>query len=523
MPNTAQLKFQEVDLSQSVSDIPVGLNAVSVRTKRGPFHRTDIVVNSFAQFVRTFGAEVSNLNGPSLVRRALETGSRLRINRVGHYTDPSDRSTLDAVLATHDTDTVFADMGDGSSAFDLTLKPELKGEDYNNLTIYINPASNGNADYFNILIEHSRESDLNELYENLVIPGTPTAAQSTYLKKVSEESKFFTVTYNDLSGETAPVRPADGSWDMQGGDDGTTPSDSDYIGSSAGKTGFYAFDDFDDFELIAALDTDTQAVHTGGASYANNRQDCIYVGHLPNSNKTATDIISAREDTNVDTTFAAFFAGGIKITDPLTGKERELSELGDVLGLAARSAAEYGEWWSFAGPQRGTLGNVLGVVNNFGTPGTLAALNELARHQINTVINRDGRIMLWGNFTAQLANTRKSFLNVRRLLIHIRKSLKPLLENYLEEPNDPITWSRMYQAAKPYMDSLLSPEKRALVDYDWRGDQFAASESDYAINDPADVSQGKYLIEVVLKEVVSLQELTIKFISAPGGVDVQEV
>lgn len=517
MPNAAKVQYNEIDQSFFVNSILTGLAAVSLRTKRGPFGHNDTIITSWVEFSKIYGGEVAGLEGPTLAKRALSRGAKLRVNKMGHYTAIGTPSSLDAVKGTIDeTGAQFARDG-VVDLFNLLLK--YPGADYNNLVIAITDASNGDADSFNLTITHTIDAVLNEKYENLKIPTGANVANSTYLKDVQAKSGLVDVVYLDTTAAVAPVRPVNGTWSITGGTDGTAPNDTDYNGDPAG-TGYHAFNKYDDFEVIAALDRDTASVLTAGATYAKNREDCVFLGHLPNSNLTTTALKAARAATTVDTRFAAFFAGGLRIRSPFfEGQFLDISELGDVIGAAMRSSAEFGPWWSFAGSNRGFIDNAVSVINNF-VEG--AKQDELAQRQINIVVNKGGQIFIKGNFSAQMAASRKSFLNVVKLIIYMKKSLQPSLERYLEQPNDFRTFREIFNEVQPFLDSLVGEEKRALVEYRWDGDQFANKDSDLKVNNRADLDQGKYKVELYLKEVVSLQEFTVNIISTPSGVSFEE-
>lgn len=521
MPNTAQVKFNEVDLTQQVAEIDKGIVAISVATKRGPFGHDGEVISSWEAWKAKYGGESIGLPGATLVKRMFQYGARVRTNRMGHYTDASDRSTLDAVLGSISGGD-FANNDDVAPVqmFNLILK--YKGADYNNLTIYIDPASNGDDTYFNLAIEHNLEPGLNELYENLKVPGILTVAEqqdnpdNQWLKQIANQSKLVIPVYTDLSSATAPnLRPLDDQWDVAGGDDGTAPDDTDYSGDSAGETGFFAFDSKDDFTHIAALDNYSATVMQAGAAYVENREDCVLVASLDYSvSNTSAALQTAKAALNVDSKYVYFVTAGININDAVTSTQKDFHEIGDVLGIAAKSESEFGPWYSFAGHNRGVLQNVNGVVNNFGTKGKLSELNDLARKQINCVINRKGKVMVWGNFSGQLETSVKSFIANVKLGIFIKKSLEPVLEAFLEEPNDIATWRRIYDVVKPFFDDLASDSKRALDSWEWNGDQFAPDLDSLQINRKSDVLAGKYKVQLVIVEKVSLQEFTLNIISS---------
>lgn len=518
MPNSSKTKFNEIDQSFSIDSVLKGLAAVSLQTLRGPFGHDGEVMTSWPEFKKKYGGEVEGLEGPTLAKRALSRGAQLRINKVGHYTNAADASTLDAVKAAFPATLGSESSVTAESYFTLQLK--YAGKDYNNIVAIISEASNGDAAAFNLAIEHLEDSSINELYENLKVTAT-TVAESKYLDDVIGKSKIVDVTYLDNSADTK-LKPDAGTFSATGGSDGTAPTSLDYAGDEAGGTGPYAFDSYEDFEVIASLDNSETAVATAMGNYAAAREDCVAIIHLPNSLNTVAALKTERDSIGLDTRFAYFVTGGLKINDPfVAGKTREISELGDVIGAAMRSSVEFGEWYSFAGTQRGFITNALGVVNNFGTAGS-AKLDQLAQRQINVVVNKNGTTYIKGNFSAQKANSRKSFINVVKLLIHIKKSLGPAVEKYLEQPNDFRTFREIYNEVQPYFQSLVSQEKRALIDYDWKGDQFANSDSELTVNTREELDQGKYKVELYLKEIVSLQEFTINIISAPSGVSFED-
>lgn len=517
--NSAQVIFEEQDLSFFVESQIQGIGAVLLKTKRGQYGIRDDIYTSWAQFVRHYGGESLDFPGATLVKRAITKGASLRIVKIGHYTTIANPSTLDAVKAAIDeSGPDFAIVTGAIDAFDLIIK--YPGADYNNIQVIIAAASNGDTNSFNLQINHLIESDLNELYENLTIPGTPSVANSHYLDDITSKSELVDVVYKDLSAQTAPLRPANGTWNFIGGTNGGTIVDADYAGDPGG-TGIYFLNNFDDFEVFAAFDNESTALYNSMSTYVASRQDCVGLVHIPNSNDSVAENIAFRTGLTADSRYLAFFTGGVKIRNPYVASDVNtpinISELGDVMGIACKSSAQFGPWWSFAGTQRGLITDIVGIVNNF-APGGPSRLNQLAQKQINAVVSINNNYFVKGNFSGQKATSRKSFLNVVKLLIYIRKSLRPTLEKYLEQPNDFRTFRELYNEVDPFFRSLASTDKRALVDYEWRGDQFANKDSELKINNRTDLDAGKYVVELWLKETVSLQEMTIKIISAPSGV-----
>jgi len=614
MSKAARVKFSVENLTQVVSPAATGISFVSGQSVRGPFADPVDIINSWPKFVDIYGGLSDVSNAPLLVRRILEKGGNIRFSRVGHYTDPTDESTLDAVLATPsplilfeidapfiidndidmtingvdittvsfdtDSNTTFNNLAaqiktsafvvdayvidnggdatdmyivpaegvtlsltaititggvsqavdsqtditsivdnDGQTLFSLVLKNA--GVDGNNFNITLGEASNGGVNYFKITLSHQTE-DIVEIYDNLIITGNPTAGESTYLKNIVEGSSYINVTYGNLSnfvGQLVPIKPI--SFSYITGSDGTTPVDADYIGDSAAKNGLHAFDAYDDAYEMIALDNSSDAVNVAGASYATNREDLQYVVHLPISLKTTTALIAKRDELGINTKFAYLVSGGITIFDPITSQKIDITEAADVVALASKSAQDFGPWYSFAGLNRGVLQGVLGVTNNFGTPATYDDLNNLAAKQINMTITKNGQTVLWGNHSSQLADDQEKFNNVVRLVIYLRKTLIPLLETFLEEPNDIPTWRRIFYTAQPFMNGLV--DKRAMYSYEWHGDQDASSLDNLTINNAADVSNGIYKIQLLIGAIPGMNEIDLKLTLTRAGATFAEV
>lgn len=414
--------------------------------------------------------------------------------------------------------TVFANATP-VTLFGLTIK--YPGADYNNIIFTIANASNGDANSFNLNIEHLIEPSLNESYPNIKIIGNPTAANATFLADVIAGSNLVNVGYVDLSGTSGQLRPLNTSIKLDLGTDGSAIVDTDVIGNSASKVGLNAFDGIGDMFEIGCVSSSV-TVLAAGISYAENRKDLVFYGHLNNNLVTAAQITAAKDAMLVDSTYGALWAGGLNITDPLTTLPRALSGIGDILGASGYCNAKFGPWMSFAGTNRGKLFNALGVINNFALDSQYADRNLLANHDINIVGNVDGVLQLMGNFTTQLSNSELSYLSIRKMIIYLKKQLGPILKTFIEEPNDIKTWKNIYQTVKPVFKFLEAKRAIQVNGWDWQGDQFASSMDKLQINDPDDVDQGKYLVKLFIKPINSLQIIEVDITLTPSSVSFED-
>ena len=115
--------------------------------------------------------------------------------------------------------------------------------------------------------------------------------------------------------------------------------------------------------------------------------------------------------------------------------------------------------------------------------------------------------MLWNGFTTHPRNDSYKFLSIVRLNLYLKKNLRPILESYLEEPNNWDTWKQIYNNVRKLLDNLVY--QNAMSEYTWMGDQDATSYEDLQVNNEADVRQGKYHVILKYKDIVPLQEITM--------------
>lgn len=404
----------------------------------------------------------------------------------------------------------------------FSLIPKYPGVNNNSIRVTVSKGSNGQANYFDLKIDFSDDPDYTpEVYKNLIIPGRPTAVNSSYLGDVVSGSNLVDVLYADLNGYTGIMVPINLVTNFVNASNGASVVDSDYIGDSNAKNGLHAFDSIGDIYAIGCNNSSNNMA-IGGAAYAASRKDIQYFHHFDNAYVNPTQIANLKASLNIDTPYVQFWAGGLLVLDPLSNLPKKISAIGDILGASAYSEIKEGAYRSFAGTNRGLIFNALGVVNNFGSVSDLTSLNTLSNRQINAVVNVDGQIYLSGNFSAQLATSHLSFNNVVRLILYIQRSLRPLVKVFIEEPNDIPTWKQIFLTVTPFLDSLVNP-KRAVYDYKWQGDQDVTDISQIQINNSNDIGLGKYKALLWIKDIVSLQQFEISIIITESSVSFENL
>jgi hypothetical protein len=415
----------------------------------------------------------------------------------------------------------FEGASNAENAVMFIPRPKYEGQGGNNLRLRIENASNGQPDYFNLRLEDVTIPGSSELYQNLKVEGQ-TLEEQVFLNAINENSNLMSFDYVSLTGTyNEPKRPLNCDYRFKDGTDGDSPEIGDYIGSQVAGIGFHAFNPYNDMMQFCTGEASTIELHEAGAEYADTFKNMVYIGHI-DSSLTYTQMVALMESSSIDTSWAAFYTGSLKVRHPITGSPIQISEIGDILGAFAKSDTEFGEWAAVFNTKRGLIKNTQGVVKNFGGESNYEILNLLANNRINCVITENGKTMIWGNTTAQKTTSVLQFLNIRRLGLYIKKSLSPVMKEYLSEPNVPSTWFEIYVRVKPFLDGLV--QKEALYTYTWKGDQFANQNlSNLVVNNAADVQAGKYKAILSASAVPGMNEfdliLTYDFTS--GTVDIQ--
>lgn len=508
MPNTAQTKFTENDNTLGTSPLLKGVIGVIGFAKRGPIGRPDILITSPTQFVQLYGNEVASSQCPTLILRALARGAAVRFSSVKNGALQADLTTTGSFPQ------------DGGSAAVFTGKSKYPGSDYNNLKLQFLAGSNGQTGYWDLRIYHNTDPEAKaENYPNLKF------SQTDWMTKVNEASQLVVLTGFDPIADAALGAPTAGVYGFTGGSDGSTITTTHYIGTSSNKQGVFAFDAITDVRAIGLFEelstVDMRTVQLAMGAYTDARKDMVTIIHINNSINTPSAVATERALYTLDSTYIAFYCGGVKPLNSLYYKE--VSEIGDVMGALAYSHRIYGEWWSFAGTNRGLIYNALGVVNNFGAGGSITDLQFLATRQVNCVIQSDGVMNISGNFTGQLVESQLSYLSIRFLMIFIKLSLSPLLKKFQEEPLDIHLFRLIHSSVKPFFEDLKSEGRRAIFDYSWQGDQKASTIKDLQINTGADISAGRYKVKLYIQAINSLREIEIEMTLSRAGVSIQEV
>jgi phage tail sheath protein FI len=122
-----------------------------------------------------------------------------------------------------------------------------------------------------------------------------------------------------------------------------------------------------------------------------------------------------------------------------------------VPGAIAQSDAAGAEWFAPAGLNRGVLGSIIETRHSL----TQAERDVLYQNKINPIATFPGqRYCIWGQKTLQERSTALDRINVRRLLITIKKYIASSSKYLVFEQNTLQTRTRFLNIVNPYLEMV---------------------------------------------------------------------
>ncbi|MGD2114509.1 MAG: phage tail sheath subtilisin-like domain-containing protein [Acidobacteriota bacterium] len=260
--------------------------------------------------------------------------------------------------------------------------------------------------------------------------------------------------------------PADGEARAEGGEDGAGLAAKDYQGSEEAKTGVFALEKADLFNLLCIppdeRDGDTEpAVYQSALDYCRRRRAVLLVdppvawGRNPIPVRAAKDGLAALNLSGPSARNAALYFPRLVAPDPLReGQAGTSVPCGAVAGVIARTDAERGVWKAPAGTDAALAG-----VQGLEVELTDAENGELNPLGINCLRNlaAAGRVV-WGARTLRGADRlgdEYKYLPVRRLALYLEESLYRGTRWVVFEENDEPLWTQIRLDIGSFLDTLF--------------------------------------------------------------------
>jgi uncharacterized protein len=464
---------------RTITGVATSITAFVGRAAAGPTDEP-VMLTSFADYERRFGGlDIASPMSYAVRDFYLNGGSLALIVRVLH-----DDATAATITLT----------GSGSPAEDLVLEASSRGAWGNRLSATVDydtdralprasPPST-NPQRFNLRVRYQTRSGREEfVVENFGSVST-VDTDPRFLPLVLERES----AYARVQGTMPTVRPRSNvtqvgsqrtvTWiDAQvgSGSDGTDIDDADLIGEQGPKTGIYALNRADLFNLLCIPPRirDTQSlpsnytvasptVYGAALTLCVERRAMLIVDPDPawatSIDRAIDNAIDGRNDlglTGPDSRNAALYFPCVRQVDPLRDSRIDtFVPCGIVAGVIARTDVSRGVWKAPAGLDA-SLNGVQDLQVN---------LNDLENGQLNPLginclrsFGVNGRLV-WGARTLRGADESADeykYLPVRRLALFLEESLYRGTQWVVFEPNDEPLWAQVRLNVGAFMQGLF--------------------------------------------------------------------
>ena len=349
-----------------------------------------------------------------------------------------------------------------------------------------------------------------ERFENLSMQNNHARYVDNIINDQDAGSRFVRVADQGSATGVSLDVPASGRFPLgvavgRDGQDGSTPSDNNYIGRSDVHTGLYAFDTVG-VQLLATPDTTSLAVTGAALAYCEQRGDAMFIGTAPrgydrDAIKTYANGLRARK------VYGAVYAPWIKITNPadISGTDPFLwvTPVGHVMGTFARIADAKGVWQAPAGSDA-RLRFALDTEFEMND----AEHTDLVKAGgVNGIRPIAGEGIVIDASRTLSTDTRWLFVNVRRLFNFVKSSLRDGLRWVPQEAHDQELRDKVrLNSVRPFLLGL------------WRRGAFGSEPAEMTFtikcdgenNPPAEVNVGRFTIEIYFYAVRPAETIVIK-------------
>ena len=214
------------------------------------------------------------------------------------------------------------------------------------------------------------------------------------------------------------------------------------------------------------------------------------------------------ESRNLDSSFAAAYFPDVVIADPATGANVKCPPSVAVLGAFSLNDSVSHPWFAPAGFTRGALSTVLESQVKL-KRANLDALYEADINPITSFPHTPG-VVVFGQKTLQAAQSALDRVNVRRLLIDIRRKVKKIAQSLLFEPNRVDTLARFSNLVNPVMQQIQA--QQGLDRYKVQIDTSTTTQADVENN----TIRGK----IFLQPTRSLEFIALDFVVTNQGAEI---
>jgi hypothetical protein len=260
------------------------------------------------------------------------------------------------------------------------------------------------------------------------------------------------------------------------------------------------------YQLVATPGITQQYQSSVVAQYialSENRSDCFYITDLTGYGATiATPGIYANQ---LNTNYAAAYWPWVQVLSQATGKLVWVPASTVMPGVYAFNDRVSAEWFAPAGLNRGGVGGALQAERKLGTNDR----DTLYQNKVNPIASFPGvGLVAYGQKTLQTKASALDRVNVRRLLINLKRYVRVVAESLLFEQNTLTTRNNFVSQVNPYLESVQ--QRQGLYAY-----KVVMDDSN---NTPDVIDRNQLVGAIYIQPAKAIEYIYITFNITPTGV-----
>jgi phage tail sheath protein FI len=375
-----------------------------------------------------------------------------------------------------------------------------EAESFNALEL--SPSSNNSIEY--VLNEDIDYNQSDYVFAEILSGTTAYVPPNQFGAKLTTSAGFAGFGQSGADATPRFLKLVEGTYGLANGENGGL-SATDLIGSKTEKTGIYCLDDDGLNISIAAIPGVTdQTVQNALVTLAEESKNFLALVSPPYGLGEVQDAVNWINGADADartaainSSYAAVYWPWVQVFNSAEGAEQWYDPSIFAACQCVFTDAVSEPWFAPAGFRRGRLTKPTATE----IPLNQGDRDTLYSNSINPITNdRVTGITIFGQRTTQRTPTALDRVNVRRLMIYIRKVLLDLGKPFQFEPNDQFTWELVEDTINPFLEDLLA--RRAIVE--------GRVTCDSTTNTPLRVDRNELWCSVTIKPVKAAETIVFE-------------
>lgn len=255
----------------------------------------------------------------------------------------------------------------------------------------------------------------------------------------------------------------------------------------------------------------TAAVQQQMDTTCQQRGDCFAVLDMPSASQAVSNALTYRNTTlNLNSSYSGLYTPDYLRYDPYTDQQVWVPPSGQAAATMAYTDYVRNAGWAPAGSQRGLIQDALDLRYHY-QDGDLASLYPA---QINPLVAFPGQqAQIYGQKTLASQASSLQYINVRRILLVMERSMASALRVALFEPNDEFTRSQVTEMLVRYLTGLVAG--RALYAF--------KVVCDTSNNTPTSIDARELHVDVYLQVEADAEYIVLNSVLTRTGANINEI